>query len=30
MKRQEYDKELRILQIELCGLQDWFGKRGYG
>ena len=23
MKRQEYDKELRTLQIELCALQDW-------
>jgi polyphosphate kinase 2 len=28
MKRQEYDKELRILQIELCALQDWVREKG--
>ena len=28
MKRQEYDKELRTLHIELCALQDWIRKKG--
>ena len=28
MKRQEYDKELRALQIELCALQDWVREKG--
>jgi polyphosphate kinase 2 len=28
MKRQEYDKELRTLQIELCALQDWIREKG--
>jgi polyphosphate kinase 2 len=28
MKRQEYDKELRTLQIELCVLQDWVREKG--
>src|SRR5262249_10337970 len=28
MKRQEYDKELRTLQIELCALQDWIREQG--
>src|SRR5215475_8303269 len=28
MKRQEYDKELRTLQIELCALQDWVREKG--
>src|SRR5262245_28198773 len=28
MKRQKYDKELRILQIELCALQDWVRGKG--
>ena len=28
MKRQEYEKELRTLQIELCALQDWVRERG--
>jgi polyphosphate kinase 2 len=28
MKRQEYDKELRNLQIELCALQDWIREKG--
>ena len=28
MKRQEYDKELRTLQIELCALQDWTREKG--
>ena len=28
MKRQEYDKELRTLQVELCALQDWIRDKG--
>src|SRR5262249_21517110 len=28
MKRQEYDKELRTLHIELCALQDWIREKG--
>jgi polyphosphate kinase len=28
MKRQEYEKELRTLQIELCALQDWVREKG--
>jgi polyphosphate kinase 2 len=28
MKREEYDKELRTLQIELCALQDWIREKG--
>jgi polyphosphate kinase 2 len=28
MKRQEYDTELRTLQIELCALQDWIREKG--
>jgi polyphosphate kinase 2 len=28
MKRQEYDKELRTLQVELCALQDWVREKG--
>jgi polyphosphate kinase 2 len=28
MKRQEYEKELRTLQIELCALQDWIREMG--
>ncbi len=28
MKRQEYDQELRTLQIELCALQDWIREKG--
>ena len=28
MKRQDYDKELRTLQIELCALQDWVREKG--
>ena len=28
LKRQEYDKELRTLQIELCALQDWIREKG--
>jgi len=28
MKRQEYNKELRALQIELCVLQDWVREKG--
>src|SRR5262249_61391870 len=27
MKRQEYDRELRTLQIELVGLQDWVREK---
>jgi len=29
MKRKDYEKELRRLQIELCHLQDWvmYGRR---
>ena len=28
MKRQEYDRELRTLQVELCALQDWVREKG--
>src|SRR5262249_32501872 len=28
MKRKEYEKELRTLQIELCALQDWVREKG--
>jgi polyphosphate kinase 2 len=28
MKRKEYEKELRTLQIELCALQDWIRQKG--
>jgi polyphosphate kinase 2 len=28
MKREEYDTELRSLQIELCALQDWVREKG--
>jgi polyphosphate kinase 2 len=28
MKRKEYDKQLRTLQIELCALQDWIREKG--
>jgi polyphosphate kinase 2 len=28
MKRKEYDKELRELQVELCTLQDWVKEAG--
>jgi polyphosphate kinase len=28
MKRKEYEKELRTLQIELCALQDWIREKG--
>jgi polyphosphate kinase len=28
MKRKEYDKELRALQVELCALQDWIREKG--
>jgi polyphosphate kinase 2 len=28
MKRKEYEKELRVLQIELCALQDWVKDQG--
>ena len=28
MKRKEYEKELRKLQVELCALQDWIKQHG--
>jgi polyphosphate kinase 2 (PPK2 family) len=28
MKRKEYDKELRKLQVELVALQEWVKKTG--
>ena len=28
MKRKEYEKALRKLQVELCGLQDWVKHHG--
>src|SRR5215813_13870099 len=28
MKRKEYEKELRKLQVELCALQDWVKHKG--
>jgi polyphosphate kinase 2 len=28
MKRKEYEKELRTLQVELCALQDWVREKG--
>src|SRR5437667_5234011 len=28
MKRKEYEKELRKLQTELCGLQEWVVHKG--
>src|SRR5262245_20735201 len=28
MKRKEYEKELRSLQVELCMLQDWVKEKG--
>ena len=28
MKRKEYEKELRKLQVELCALQDWVRQQG--
>src|SRR6516165_8008722 len=28
MKRNEYEKELRKLQVELCALQDWVKQKG--
>src|SRR5262245_12719008 len=28
MKRKEYEKELRALQVELCALQDWVREKG--
>src|SRR5499425_2559148 len=28
MKRQEYEKQLRKLQVELCALQDWVKEKG--
>jgi polyphosphate kinase 2 len=28
MKRKEYEKQLRTLQIELCALQDWVREKG--
>ena len=28
MKRKEYEKQLRKLQVELCALQDWVKHPG--
>ena len=28
LKRKEYEKELRVLQVELCALQEWVKKHG--
>src|SRR5262249_19637477 len=28
MKRKDYEKELRALQVELCVLQDWVKEKG--
>src|SRR5271168_5514485 len=28
VKRKEYEKELRRLQVELCALQDWVKQKG--
>ena len=28
MKRKEYEKDLRKLQVELCALQDWIKHAG--
>ena len=28
LKRKEYEKELRALQVELCALQDWVKEKG--
>jgi polyphosphate kinase len=28
MKRKEYERELRKLQVELCHLQDWIKTAG--
>ena len=28
MKRKEYEKQLRKLQVELCALQDWVKHKG--
>ena len=28
MKRKEYEKQLRKLQVELCALQDWVKREG--
>ncbi|HEY1381643.1 MAG TPA: polyphosphate kinase 2 [Gemmataceae bacterium] len=28
MKRKQYEKELRTLQVELCALQDWVREKG--
>ena len=28
MKRKEYEKQLRKLQVELCALQDWVKHEG--
>ena len=30
MKRKEYEKALRTLQVELCALQDWVKERVCG
>ena len=28
LKRKEYEKELRALQVELCALQEWVKEHG--
>ena len=28
LKRKEYEKELRALQVELCALQEWIKEKG--
>jgi len=28
LKRKEYEKELRALQVELCALQEWVKEKG--
>jgi polyphosphate kinase 2 (PPK2 family) len=28
LKRKEYEKELRELQVELCALQEWVKEKG--
>ena len=30
LKRKEYEKALRELQVELCALQDWVKEEGRG
>ena len=28
LKRKQYEKALRVLQVELCALQDWVKEKG--